>query len=45
MSKKIVIPKEEEIIVREGKILVKEFVQGLIVGFLAGALMAWFALA
>lgn len=45
MKKKPAVPIEEEMIVKEGKVLVKEFIQGLIIGFLAGALFAWLALA
>ncbi len=42
--KRIELPKETDMIAEEGKILVKEFIQGLILGFLAGVLMCWFAL-
>ena len=36
---------EEKIIVKEGKIMVKEFIQGLVLGFLAGILVMYFVLA
>ncbi len=46
MKKKIIQEAKtvEQVKPEDQKILVKEFIQGLVIGFLAGALAVWFVL-